>query len=175
MSCNNCASTVSATVRILASKGLEARMKAGINVRQPLMSLKIKNSVVVDSDELSNEFLEIIKDEVNVKEVLFDDSINGDVELDTNITPELKEEGMVREVIRAIQDLRKEAGLTVNDRVIFIVGTDEEGNNFVEKNKAEIMRVTLLKEIKFENQSQDISNNNIEIGDLKMKLGFNKE
>jgi isoleucyl-tRNA synthetase len=163
------------TVRILASKGLEARMKAGINVRQPLMSLKIKNSVVVDSDELSNEFLEIIKDEVNVKEVLFDDSINGDVELDTNITPELKEEGMVREVIRAIQDLRKEAGLTVNDRVVLIVGTDEEGNNFVKKNKAEIMRVTLLKEIKFENQSQDISNNNIEIGDLKMKLGFNKE
>jgi isoleucyl-tRNA synthetase len=163
------------TVRILASKGLEARMKAGINVRQPLMSLKIKNSVVVDSDKLSNEFLEIIKDEVNVKEVLFDDTINGDVELDTNITPELKEEGMVREVIRAIQDLRKEAGLTVNDRVVLIVGTDEEGNNFVEKNKAEIMRVTLLKEIKFENQSQDISNNNIEIGDLKMKLGFNKE
>jgi hypothetical protein len=37
--------------------------------------------------------LEIIKDEVNVKEVLFDDSINGDVELDTNITPELKEVG----------------------------------------------------------------------------------
>jgi isoleucyl-tRNA synthetase len=106
---------------------------------------------------------------------LFDDSINGDVELDTNITPELKEEGMVREVIRAIQDLRKEAGLTVNDRVVLIVGTDEEGNNFVKKNKAEIMRVTLLKEIKFENQSQDISNNNIEIGDLKMKLGFNKE
>ena len=158
------------TVRILASKGLEARMKAGINVRQPLMSLKLKNSVVVGLGKLSNEFLEIIKDEVNVKEVLFDDSINSDVELDTNITPELKEEGMVREVIRAIQDLRKEAGLTVNDRVVLIVGTDEEGNNFVEKNKAEIMRVTLLKEIKFENLTQDISQNNVEIGGLKMRF-----
>jgi valyl-tRNA synthetase len=77
---------------------------------------------------------------------------------------------MVREVIRAIQDLRKESGLTVNDRVILIVGTDEEGSKFAEKNKAEIMRATLLKAIKLENLSQDISQNNIEIGGLKMRF-----
>ena len=155
-------------VRAIASKGLEARMKAGINVRQPLMTLKVKKSIASGLDKLSNEFLQIIKDEVNVKEVLFDDSINTDVELDTNITPELKEEGMVREIMRAIQDLRKEKGLTVNDRVTLNVNTNQVGKEFIEKNKVEIMRVTSLKEIAFENIDENTSQNFVEIGGLKM-------
>ena len=39
----------------------------------------------------------MIKDELNVKEIIFDDKISGEVELDTEITPELKEEGDLRE------------------------------------------------------------------------------
>ena len=46
------------------------------------------------------------------KKLFFNKDIASDVELDTKITPELKAEGDLRELMRAIQDLRKEAGLT---------------------------------------------------------------
>jgi isoleucyl-tRNA synthetase len=52
-------------VRRFASLGLEARMKAKINVRQPLSRLTIKSSM-----KLSSDYLDLIKDEVNVKEVI---------------------------------------------------------------------------------------------------------
>ena len=51
--------------------------------------------------------MNLIKDEINIKEIIFDKNIATDVELDTIITLELKVEGQLREFIRAIQDLRK--------------------------------------------------------------------
>jgi isoleucyl-tRNA synthetase len=45
--------------------------------------------------------------------------------LDTNITPELKEEGDVRELISKIQNLRKEQGFQVADRIeLFVAGSE---------------------------------------------------
>ncbi len=96
--------------RRLVSLALEARTKAGIKVRQPLASLKIKQS-------LAEEFLALIRDEVNVKEIIFVDNLPTEVELDLTITPELKQEGELRELIREIQDLRKEKGLKPGDVV----------------------------------------------------------
>jgi isoleucyl-tRNA synthetase len=87
--------------RKVVSLGLEARSKAGIKVRQPLNCLKVK------TQKLTKDYLDLIKDEINVKEVVADEKISGEVELDTNITPELKEEGTVREIIRALQEIRK--------------------------------------------------------------------
>jgi isoleucyl-tRNA synthetase len=96
-------------VRNVVSLALEQRAKAGIPVRQPLARL----GLVSGGREFSPELIELIKDEVNVKEIA---RIAGlpegfAVELDTAITPELREEGMVREIIRAIQAARKDAGL----------------------------------------------------------------
>ena len=92
-------------VRRVVSLGLEERAKAGIKVRQPLNKLKVK------SEKLKDEYIILIKDEVNVKEVSFEEKTANEVELDTEITPELKEEGDLREIIRQIQDLRKKEGL----------------------------------------------------------------
>ncbi len=108
------------SVRNISSKGLEARMSAKINVRQPLKTLKVK------ADKLSPELAELIKDEVNVKEVTFDKTLTNEVELDVNITPDLKEEGDLRELIRKIQDMRKEKGLSVGDKASLTVGQDVE-------------------------------------------------
>ncbi|MBU6427069.1 class I tRNA ligase family protein [Patescibacteria group bacterium] len=135
-------------VRRIASKGLEARMAAKINVRQPLAKLKVKNSNGKSnkkSEALNEELLRLIRDEVNVKEVVFDDSIAGEVELDTNITPELKEEGDLRELIRKIQDLRKEKGLTVGDIAVLEVTKDLEG--LVKKYGNELKKATGLRAI----------------------------
>ena len=56
------------------------------------------------------ELLDLIKEEVNVKEVKFEKGGKEEVILDTKITPALRQEGWVREFIRMIQDARKDAG-----------------------------------------------------------------
>jgi len=108
-------------VRGLSSNGLEARTTAKINVRQPLAKLKVKAPLSLFSGGMSQQLLELVKDEVNVKEVVQDASIENDVELDLNISAELKEEGEFRELLRKVQDMRKEKGLSVGDKAVLVV------------------------------------------------------
>ena len=105
-------------VRSICSLALEARSKANIKVRQPLIKLKVK------SLKLEVSYIEIIKDEVNVKEIEGDQSIDTEVWLDTNLTSELIEEGKVRDAIRTVQDLRKEKGLKPLDKMQYEVPAD---------------------------------------------------
>lgn len=58
--------------------------------------------------------------------------------LDTEITPELKQEGIARELMRAIQDMRKQKGLKPEDVIELTVGTNETGKEVVEKFEADI-------------------------------------
>jgi isoleucyl-tRNA synthetase len=126
------------SVRILVTKSLELRQKSGIKVRQPLSKLKVKS----EKSKLNAEFAELIKDEVNVKEIEFDDSIEGDVWLDTEITEELREEGIVRDIIRAIQDSRKKENLSPSDRVSLKISTDKKIKSIFEKFEQEILTQT---------------------------------
>ena len=130
------------TVRDLASKGLEARMKAKINVRQPLATLKVKKPLM-----LSHAHVDLIKDEVNVKEVVSETSIATDVELDLNITPQLKEEGDLREFLRKIQDMRKEKNFSVGDVAMLTVPPDVR--DLAIKYETEIKKVTNVSGIEF--------------------------
>ena len=101
-------------VRSVVNLALGERTKQQIKVKQPLTLLKIRNKDLKIKNE--EKLLDLIKDEINVKEIIF--SAEGgpasgwDVELDTRITPELKEEGIVREIVRSIQNMRKELGLS---------------------------------------------------------------
>ncbi len=129
-------------VRNLSSAGLEARMKAKINVRQPLSKL-----IVLERSDLSDTLIGLVKDEVNVKEVVFKDSITAEVELDTTMTPELIEEGQLREILRKIQDLRKEKGLSVGETARLTVTKDL--HELISKNLDQIKKATGLVEIGF--------------------------
>ncbi|MFA6459851.1 MAG: isoleucine--tRNA ligase [Patescibacteria group bacterium] len=102
-------------VRKIVELALAKRDEVGIKVRQVLGSLKLKTQ----SLKLRDEYLNLIKDEVNVREVKFikGTSDNLEVELDTVLTEELKADGLYRELIRTINQLRKEAGLTIQDKV----------------------------------------------------------
>ncbi|OHA90563.1 MAG: hypothetical protein A2832_01040 [Candidatus Zambryskibacteria bacterium RIFCSPHIGHO2_01_FULL_44_22b] len=124
-----------AEVRRLVSLALEARAKANIKVRQPVGDLRCK------IQDLGIEYLNIIKDEVNVKEITHKD-IDG-VELDTNLTPELIEEGKLRDAIRAVQEWRKEQGLNPHNKADYQVSSDEI--EFFTKYKSEIERATNLR------------------------------
>lgn len=134
-------------VRRIVSLALEARASAGIKVRQPLAVLKILDlrSPIKGNAPLA----ELIKDEVNVKEVSFAPVLNADIELATEITPELREEGNVRELIRELQEMRKKGGFRVNDRVDLFVETSEGGRALIERHQAEIARAALLRSVTF--------------------------
>ncbi len=114
--------------RNIVSLGLDARMKADIKVRQPLKELKVESR----KWKVGNKFVSLIKERVNVKDVTFME-MEEDVILDTNITPELKEEGAIREIIRFVQDMRKQKGLTPSDPIILIIGANESGKDVLEK------------------------------------------
>ena len=100
-------------VRDLAALVLAERAAAGIKVRQPLGELKIRAAELKNEPEL----LEILKEEVNVKEVIVDGILAREVELNTEISGALKEEGIVREFARMVQGLRREAGLMPQDKI----------------------------------------------------------
>ncbi len=119
------------TVREIVSKALEARDSAKIKVRQPLSKL------TVDSKRLAEEYARIIQDEVNVKEVVFGDTFH----LETTITEELREEGMVRDLIREIQAYRKEQGLKPGALASYQV-PDTYSKEFIERNRSEIEKTT---------------------------------
>jgi len=131
------------TLRDVVTRALEARTKTGMKVRQPLASLTLKNITFKDKVDL----LEILKDELNVKEVLFDESQEEGVVLDIIITPELQAEGDAREVIRAIQQTRKQAKLSPEDEITLTVS--ENGKELVEQFKDEITKVANVTEFVF--------------------------
>lgn len=120
--------------REVVTLGLQARQKAGIAVRQPLAS------VLVKKHNLKDEYVSILKDELNVKDVFFEDSSELEVVLDTNITEELKKEGNFRELVRAIQDIRKQKGLNPSDQVNLEIFSTEDGYNFVDGFKDLLMK-----------------------------------
>ena len=129
-------------VRRLVSLALEARQTSGIRVRQPLSELRIRPAVA-----LSAEHLALIRDEINVKSVSVDPTLPESVFLNTTLTEELKEEGAVRDLVRAIQELRKEAGMSPMDKAVLVVSANESGKLLFEKYSEQIMRLTLLSKI----------------------------
>jgi isoleucyl-tRNA synthetase len=73
---------------------------------------------------LGKELEDIIADEVNLKEVVFTEGDSAIIDLDTNVTDELKLEGIAREVVRSIQTLRKKAEFNVEDRIKLYYATE---------------------------------------------------
>lgn len=156
-----------AEAKSIASLGLEARAKAGIKVRQPLAKLKVKSEKLKGK----NEFLELIKDELNVKKVEFDKKLEQGVYIDTTITPELKKEGQFRELVRNIQDLRKKEGFTPKDRVLLEVETGDDGKDLIASFANDLQRTCLLKEIVHE---QTVMGEEIKIDDLIFVIRLQK-
>ncbi len=106
--------------RKIVELGLAKRAEVGIKVRQPLNKLTILNY------QLPEEYLPLIQAELNVKQV---DQRSGqadlDVELDMHITDELRAEGLLREIIRTINQQRKKMNLTIQDKIILEYSTHD--------------------------------------------------
>ncbi len=101
--------------RAVVALGLAERARAGIRVRQPLGALYLSPS----DYNLVGNVLYLVAEELNIKKVLSDRKVAKDsVVLDTELTAELKEEGLVRELTRNINEMRREAQLTPEDKII---------------------------------------------------------
>lgn len=110
-------------VRDVVQLGLAKRDELGIKVRQPLAKIIIKeNSGLVNKTSLHD----IIKDELNIKKIEFETAEMLAVELDPTIDEDLQKEGIVRELVRQVNTMRKSAKLTINDVVNVIYQTSDE-------------------------------------------------
>lgn len=99
--------------RQIAEAALAQRKEQGLKVRQPLQ----KVTVTSPKEALRENVTQVILSEINVKEMQWQNGEQFAVELETTLSPELKAEGEARELMRSIQQLRKEAGVNVNDLV----------------------------------------------------------
>ena len=108
-------------IRKYITDGLSVRASNGIKVRQPLSELTIFDN----HPNLPPQLVNIIAEELNVKLVHFHKSESYKLDLCLTLTDELKQEGLVRELVRHIQSLRKQSSLNVDDRIHLRIYTDD--------------------------------------------------
>ena len=141
-------------LRAAVNDGLSKRAAEGIKVRQPLAYAKLVSTISQNTPEEVAQFLvDIARDELNVKSVeavtgseldIPEASAQPSVVYDLNITPELKREGLMREIVRHVQSARKKAGLQVDDRIILQLTTnDDQLRQAINEHRATIAAETL--------------------------------
>jgi isoleucyl-tRNA synthetase len=132
-----------ARLRRLVEVGLAGRETARIKVRQPLTRATVRG------ERLDPELESIFADELNVRAVDYAPRAGDheDVLLDTEITDELRREGMVRELSRKVNELRKQAGLALDDRIVLHVECEGEMRRAAEEHREHLERETLATRI----------------------------
>ena len=114
----------------IIESGLFERDKVQIGLKWPLSKAVIKSE-----EKISSEMNEIIKSQLNVKNLEFKNSKELKVELNTKITPDLEAEGFAREISRFVQSERKKAGLMKDNYIELVVKLDKKLLELLNKNK----------------------------------------
>jgi isoleucyl-tRNA synthetase len=156
-----------AEAREIVNLALAERQKQGIKVRQPLKELKIKNI------ELKEDLFPLIADEINVKKITKEPGLENDIWLDLEVTRELKEEGDVREIIRQIQQIRKDLNMIPADRINVLYQKSDFFDKIIVNNKNYILDEVLADEFIIQEKFDQAKE--IEIGKEKIILGITKK
>jgi isoleucyl-tRNA synthetase len=165
-------------VRKIVELGLSIRAEQKIKVRQPLakLSFAVGESFASIGNDLNQnkEFHGIIAEELNVKEVEYAEAVEQSsyihkedneamVWLDIELTEELKKEGVVRDVIRTINQMRKDQSLTIEDRVEVYFATKntqikEVLSEYQEQIKNTVLATKLQEDKGLENPEETVFN-----------------
>lgn len=130
-------------VRTLIAEALSQRAVAMIKTRQPLRVAK-----VTTDRHINDELLEIMQEEINVKSITVIKDAKSTIEIDLKLDAALIDEGAAREITRRVQNLRKQSGLEVDDRIKLGFKTeDPDVRRVIEAHKDIIQSETLAKEI----------------------------
>ena len=163
--------------RKIVVESLALRARLGIRVRQPLSTLFVKG------DAVREELLEMVRDELNYKKIEFVDAlpsgahINASAEdskvqaaWDTEITEELKQEGLARDIVRQGQMLRRDAGYDLDAHITLILSSDDTELQDVITSQKEYILVELQVDELVDSGKED-NGADIEIGGKKIHIG----
>jgi len=155
-------------VRAFAALGLAKRAEAGIKVRQPLASMTI-------GAKLGKELQKILADEVNVKAIAYSAKLGaGETELDTKISAELREEGIVRELARTVQELRQKAGFQPKDKIVVSFVLHDAAKAAVQKNEAALKADVGARAIEYARTDQFIAEASTKLEEQEIWIGIRK-
>jgi isoleucyl-tRNA synthetase len=143
----------------LKEMGSAARNSIKLKVRQPVAEMKVQPGDERERRAVER-FADQLCDELNVKKVTLHNPAQGplgapegwvgvtdggtQVLVDARITEELKREGMARDIVRQVQDLRKKSGLEMEDRIALYLGTESAGlRQAIEAHRTYIANETL--------------------------------
>jgi len=154
--------------RAIVSRTLDLREDAGRPIKQVLGAMVI----TIPDGKIDKTILSTILDEVNVKTASIEE---GDlsVSLDTELTPELKREGMVRDVIRRVNSMRKKAGLTIEDRISLKIWSEEEEVKLMFDEYGDVIKSGVLaSDIAFEEIGDVENRDEFRIYEKGIEIGF---
>jgi len=128
--------------RELVEKIHSQRKALNLKVRQPLAKVTVK------AGQLNSQLADLILVETNIKKIKFDENITQEIILDTKLTPALKSEGLARDLIRAIQAARKQAGTRLDEWInLELPASPAGGPDWPKEFAAEIKQKTYVKKI----------------------------
>lgn len=178
-------------VRSVVSLGHSAREKARLKVRQPLSSIIITAATAEDR-EACLRHADVIREELNIRELLFTEpeaefpedfevarDDNRAVGINTRLTRELENEGLARELVNKIQNLRKQAGFQVTDRINLFCAAEEPaaGERLVEAmavHRDYITSETLTLVISNEPPAEPAIDRQLKVNGIKVRLALTR-
>ena len=131
-------------LREITTQVLALRAKKGIKIRQPLAKLTLKKDVIGDKS-----LWQLLKEETNIKNVVFNPKARIEISLSTKLTKTLREEGFLRELLHQVGVLRKKAGLSRGDKASLVVNGDKSLLSLISSKKDLISKEGFLESLSF--------------------------
>jgi len=155
-------------VRAIVSRIMEVRVESGMAVKQALGNVEI----TTPTGKMSQELQAVILDETNIKKCSVK---KGElkVEVDLKLTPELVREGIAREVTRKVNGLRKDAGMTIADRIHLYIWSDSaEVMKMYEEFGEDLKAGTLSSKVEFGKKDGLANVASFRVAEQDLSIGF---
>jgi isoleucyl-tRNA synthetase len=157
-------------VRDIIADGLKQRADAKVKVRQPLGNVTVKGAPAFLSED--TDLKAIVCEELNVKNLSCEAGNELVTVLDTALTDELRAEGLMRDIVRHVQNLRKTSGLNVEDRIVLhLASTNDQAMQALEQFGDVIAQETLATSMSDEPVGDETE---IKVGDVTLTASLRK-